>query len=128
MPARRPEECDLLVIEAIGSGDVEAAVQLYEPDATFVVSEDTVVTGVAAIREVIQAFVDAKASFDVDRVTAVPNGDGSLAVTRAKGTSTSTGPDGKTVTAPFHSVEVVRRQPDGTWLFIIDDPAGNGLT
>jgi hypothetical protein len=36
MPARKPEECDLQLIEAMQKGDVEAAVALYEPNATFV--------------------------------------------------------------------------------------------
>ena len=30
MPARKPEECDLLLIEAFHRGDLEAAVALYE--------------------------------------------------------------------------------------------------
>ncbi|MGI9659785.1 MAG: YybH family protein [Gaiellaceae bacterium] len=126
MPAHKPEECDLLVIKAIEEGDIEAAVALYEPDATFVVSPDNVVTGLDAIREVMQGFIDSDTTFDVEGVTAVPSGDGSIAVLRAKATATGPGPDGKTVTTPVHTIEVVRRQPDGTWRFIIDDPGGEG--
>jgi len=44
-----------------------------------------------------------------------------------KGSSTAPGSDGKPVTTPMHSVEVVRKQSDGTWLFAIDDPSGEGL-
>ena len=127
MPAQKPEECDLLLLKALEQGDLDAAVALYEPTATFVVSADQVVTGHAGIREVMQSFIAAKATFTIDAVTAVPSADGSVAVTRVKGSSTSPGPDGKPVTTPIHSVEVVRKQPDGTWLFIIDDPSGEGL-
>lgn len=127
MPAQKPEECDLLLLEAIGKEDLDAAVAMYEPNATFVVSTDQVVTGQAAIREVMQGFIAAKATFNIEAVTAVPSADGSVAVTRVKGSSTSPGPDGKPVTTPLHSVEVVRKQPDGTWLFIIDDPSGEGI-
>jgi|ABEF01.1.fsa_nt_gi ketosteroid isomerase-like protein len=127
MPAQKPEECDLLLLEAIGKEDLDAAVAMYEPNATFVVSADQVVTGQAAIREVLQGFIAAKATFNVEAVTAIPSADGSVAVTRVKGSSTSPGPDGQPVTTPLHSVEVVRKQPDGTWLFIIDDPSGEGL-
>lgn len=127
MPAHKPEECDLLLLEAIGKGDLDAAVALYEPTANFVVSADQMVTGHAAIREVMQGFIAAKATFNVDAVTAVPSADGSIAVTRVKGSSTSPGPDGKPVTNPIHSVEVVRKQADGTWLFIVDDPNGEGV-
>ena len=127
MPAQKPEECDLLLLKALEQGDLDAAVALYEPTATFVVSPDQVVTGQAGIREVMQGYIAAKATFNIDAVTAVPSVDGSVAVTRVKGSSTSPGPDGKPVTTPLHSVEVVRKQPDGTWLFIIDDPSGEGV-
>ena len=127
MPAQKPEECDLLLLKALEQGDLDAAVAMYESNATFVVSTDQMVTGQAAIREVMQGFIAAKATFNVEAVTAVPSSDGSVAVTRVKGSSTSPGPDGQPVTTPLHSVEVVRKQPDGTWLFIIDDPSGDGL-
>lgn len=127
MPAQKPEECDLLLLKALEQGDLDAAVAMYESNATFVVSTDQMVTGQAAIREVMQSFIAAKATFNVETVTAVPSSDGSVAVTRVKGSSTSPGPDGQPVTTPLHSVEVVRKQPDGTWLFIIDDPSGEGL-
>ena len=127
MPAHKPEECDLLVTKAIESGDLDAAVDLYEPDASFVVSPGELVTGLAAIREFLQGVIAAGATFELESVTAVPNGDGSMAVTRAKGSATSPDPDGNPVTTSFHSVEVVRKQPDGSWLFVIDDPSGEGL-
>ena len=128
MPAHKPEECDLLLLEAMErGGDLDAMVALYEPNANFVVSPDQIVTGHAAIREVLQGMIAAEAEFSVDAVTAVSSADGSVAVTRLKGSTTSPGPDGKPVTTPFHSVEVVRKQPDGTWRFVIDDPSGEGL-
>ena len=49
MPARKPEECDLLLMEAAHAGDVEAAVALYEPIAS-VQDSGEVVTRHAAIR------------------------------------------------------------------------------
>ena len=55
MPAHKPEECDLLLFEVIETGDLDAALALYEPDAIFVVSPDQIVTGHAAICEVLQA-------------------------------------------------------------------------
>ena len=127
MPAHRPEECDLLLFEVIETGDLDAELALYEPDAVFVVAPNLVVTGHAAIREVLQGMMAAGATGELDAVTAVLSGDGSLAFTRAKGSSTGPGPDGKPVTRHFHSIEVVRKQPDGTWRIVIDDPSGEGL-
>jgi uncharacterized protein (TIGR02246 family) len=127
MPARKPEEVDLLLQQAVlERGDLDAAVALYEPDAVFVVTPDQVVTGRAAIREVLQGMIAAKATGKINSVTSVTSADGSIAVTRTKGSMISQGTDGEPVTVPFHSIEVVRKQPDGTWLFVIDDPGGDG--
>jgi len=126
VPAHRPEECDLLLMKAIESGDLDAAVDLYEPSASFVVSPGQVATGHAAIREVLRGFMAAYATGKIDEVATVESADGSIAITRTKGSSSAPGPDGKPVTTPFHSVEVVRKQPDGTWRFVIDDPGGEG--
>ena len=122
MPARKPEECDLLLIEALHKGDVDAAVALYEPTAKFVLDSGQVVTGHTAIREVMQGYVAAKAEFTVEKVTAILNEESNVALTSVKGRARVTEPDGKVVTMTAQSMEVVRRQSDGTWLFMIDNP------
>ena len=127
MPANKPEDCDLLLFKVIDTGDLEAALDLYEPDAVFVVSPDHVVAGHAAIREVLQGMIAAGATGNLESVTAVPSADGTVAFTRAKGSSSGPGPNGEPVTTHFHSIEVVRKQPDGTWRIVIDDPGGMGL-
>jgi len=123
MPARKPEECDTLLVEAVNRGDLEAAVALYEPNASFVLESGQVVTGKAAVREVMQGFLALKPKFTIE-VKATSSGDGGLALTRGKWSLSGTGPDGKPVTMSGNSTEVVRRQPDGTWLFVIDNPRG----
>lgn len=121
MPAQKPEECDLLLIEALHAGDLDAAVALYEPDATFVLQSGEVITGRQAIREVMKEFLALKPRFSMD-VQAVQNGD--LALLRSRWSLSGTGADGQPVTLSGRSIEVVRRQADGTWLFVIDDPNG----
>ena len=37
---------------------------------------------------------------------------------------TGTGPDGKRTSSSARGTEVVRRQADGTWRFVIDSPTG----
>jgi ketosteroid isomerase-like protein len=56
MPAHKPEECDILVERALKSRDLEAAVALYEPNASFVLASGEVVTGHTAIREALKGF------------------------------------------------------------------------
>ena len=127
MPAYEPEQCDLLLFKYLETGELDAAVELYESDARFVVSADKVVIGQAAIREHLQEFIETYTPGELDSVTVVSSADGSIAFTRAKGTSTIIDADKNPVTTEFHTVEVVRRQPDGTWRIIIDDPSGEGL-
>jgi uncharacterized protein (TIGR02246 family) len=127
MAARRPEECDLRLFEVIATKDIDAALELYESDATFVVGPETVVTGKAAIREVLEGMMAGNATGRLEAVTVVESADGTIAFTRAQGSSTAAGPDGASVTTQFHSIEVVRKQPDGTWRIVIDDPSAAGL-
>jgi len=38
--------------------------------------------------------------------------------------ATGTGPDGERVTLTGHNADVLRRQSDGSWRFVIDNPWG----
>lgn len=127
MPAHRPEECDQLLFKTAGAGDLDAALALYEPDAVFVVGPGLVVTGHEASRKVLQGMLTAGGVGKIQGVTPVTSSDGTIAFTRATGSATHPGPDGKPVSARFHSVEVVRKRPDGTWRIAVDDPGGEGL-
>ena len=122
MPAKKPEDCDYLVAEYINAGNVEAAVDLYEPTATFMAEPGKPVTGHAAIREVMTAMMAGKPRIGMKVPIVVQNGD--LALTVSDYTVTSTGPDGKQASSSARGTEVVRRQADGTWRFIIDNPTG----
>jgi ketosteroid isomerase-like protein len=66
MPARKPEECDMLLIEAVHKGDLEAAIALYEPNASYVLDSGQVITGRAAIREVFQGYLTLKPKFTME--------------------------------------------------------------
>ena len=76
MPAYKPEECDQLLFETIDNGDLDGALDLYEPDAVFVVSPGHVVTGHAAIREVLKGMLAAGGTGKLERLTAVCSTDG----------------------------------------------------
>ena len=122
MPARSPEELDRLFSEALNAGDLEALVALYEPEATLTPQPGQVVTGTKAIREALSAFVATKPRLRLDVKTLAQTSD--IALTSAQWELAGTGPDGNPVKMAGHSVEVSRRQRDGTWLFVIDTPWG----
>src|SRR5689334_8310107 len=122
MQARTPEEIDSLFAKALNAGDLDALVSLYEPQASLMASPGNVVTGTAAIREALAGFVAAKPSMTLDARTLAQSGD--VALVSASWRLSMTGPDGKPATMSGRSVEVVRRQAGGRWLFAIDFPFG----
>jgi len=122
MPAHKPEECDLLIEQALKNKDLDTAVALYETNASLVLDSGEVVTGRAAIREALKGFLAFEEIHFTREITAIQSGDGTLAMLRGAYSGTYTGPDGKRVTVTGNNVEVVRRQPDGTWLRLLDQP------
>ena len=124
MPTNNPEETNQLLAKALNSGDLEAAVALYEADATFFPEPGQAVTGTASIREALAGFIAMKPALNIETVVSAITGD--TARTQNKWTMKATGPDGSPVDMGGQSAEVVRRQPDGSWKFIIDNPWGTG--
>ena len=120
MPANSPEEVDVLFEKALNSGDVSGLVSLYEPNASLVGADGQPATGHDAIRGALQGFADMKPKIDLKVEKTVQVGE-DLAL--CYGVWTLTTGDQKMT---GKSMEVVRRQADGTWLFAIDDPWGRG--
>ena len=125
MPARTPAECDIQVIEAVNAGDLESAVALYEPEAAVVSPKGATVTGTEAIREVLTSFIAMKPPISIEVPSVVQSGD--TAVLHSKWSLKGTDASGNSVESAGNGIEVVRRQADGTWKFIIDNPFGPDL-
>lgn len=123
MPAQRPEQCDLLIGEAINSGNIDAALELYESNATFAAEPGTAVSGLAAIRGVMEGFTALNPTINVQVPLVLECGE--IALLHSEWTLSGINPDGSALSAQGKGIEVVRRQADGTWKFIIDNPNGN---
>lgn len=120
MPAQKPEDVDAMFERGINAGDVEAVVALYEPEGTLVAMPGQPLTGREAIRAAIQGFVDAGTNLKLVVNSVVIGGD--VAMVYNDWTGTMRGPDGATIDISGKAIEICRRQPDGSWLFVIDDP------
>ena len=118
MPAHAPAELHDLFRTAFNRGDLDALAALYEPAATLVV-DGSAVSGIEGIRVTLQAWLSRKARMELDTRSVIESTDG-LAVLHGAWTVTST-EDGSPQTHGV-STEVVRKQADGTWLFVIDNP------
>jgi uncharacterized protein (TIGR02246 family) len=122
MTARSPEELDRLFSAAPNAGDIEALMRLYEPQAALRPAPGQVAQGTAAIRAALTGFLRMKPQL---AVTSRLLGQGNdIALMTGRWTLKGTGADGNPVQMTGQSAEVARRQPDGSWLFVVDAPRG----
>ena len=105
--AVQPEDLDRLFLERANAGDVDGVVDLYEPDAVLAFPPGRQAAGRAAIREVYADLLASRPRFTGEIRPAIRNGDIAITSTVRPGNAT---------------VEIARRQPDGTWLWLIDQP------
>jgi uncharacterized protein (TIGR02246 family) len=117
-----PEELLKSVVDGINAGDLEALMTLYEPDAAFAAQPGTLAHGSAGIRASLGGFIAMKGTLDL-RVTRVLRAS-DLALVAGDWSFNGTGPGGAPVTLTGHNADVLRRQPDGSWRFVIDNPWG----
>ncbi len=122
---RHPEDCSRVLVAALESGDIETSVALYESSAVLFKKSGEVMTGLDAIRENNAAVIALKPKFTIAFINATLSGDGSLATNRMKAELAFTKPDGQLVQTNVDTLEVLRKQEDGSWRYIIDDPYGS---
>ena len=115
-----PRELSKLFEQYFAEGDLDRLMTLYEDDAMFPTTRSTA-SGLDEIRAVLKGYLDsgAKLVFGESLVFQVDD----LALTHTPWTMEMT--DGSK--AEGATAEVVRRQADGTWKYIIDNPDGTAL-
>ena len=124
-PPTSPEACDRLFVEHVNAGDLDALMSLYEPTSSLVRRDGTLARGHAEIREVLERLTMRSARMRSEIVKVVPAGT-DLAMVYNDWHMSGKPADGQPVEASGKALEVVRRQPDGTWRFILDDPFARG--
>ena len=125
MKAGSPAQVIDLFTEALNSGDVDGALRLYEPGATFAPQPGEEVEGHNAIRKALAGFAALKPRLHGEISRVLTAGDVALVMNRWQLEGTQ--PDGAPVEMRGHSADVLRRAPDGAWRILIDDPWGGGV-
>jgi ketosteroid isomerase-like protein len=123
MNVSRPEDFHRSYAEAFNSGDVQSVVNLYEPNAVFVPQPDQVVSGHAAIAELPKQFQALGHMLGAMRYFISA---GEVALASATWQISGGDPDGKPIDVRETSADLLRRQPDGRWLLVVDHPFGAG--
>lgn len=117
-----PEQALRSIVDGINTGSLDALMRLYEPEAAFAIQPGSLSHGLPGIREALASFMAMKGKLDLNVTRVLEASD--LALVTTVWSFTGTGPDGEPVKLAAQSADVLRRQADGTWRFVIDNPWG----
>ncbi|MGC0420142.1 YybH family protein [Embleya sp. AB8] len=124
MPARTPQDLHTDYAAAFNAGDLDTLAACYEDAAVFTGTTGRL-HGVAAIRAHLADLLAHRPIFRLHTRDIAVTGDLALLSSDWRFTSTTpTDAAGDTrVDTTGTSFEVARRQPDGTWRYVIDEPS-----
>jgi uncharacterized protein (TIGR02246 family) len=110
------------IVTGINTGNLDSLMPLYESDAAFAKEPGSLAPGASGIREALSGFISMNGTLDLE-VTRVLEVD-DLALVIGVWSFDGTGPDGEPVRLEAKNADVLRRQTDGSWRFVIDNPWG----
>ena len=122
MSRETPEQLLKSIVDGINTGNLDALMSLYEPDAAFAQQPGSLAHGTTGVRESLISFIAMKGTLDLNVIRVLEAG--GLAFVAGTWTFSGTGPDGEPVTLSGRNGDVLRRQDDGSWRFVIDNPWG----
>lgn len=120
MLSNKAEDWPSLFEERLNAGDLDGVMKLYEPTAHFVARSGETVVGRDHIRPFVAGMIQSKTKLKSQVVRAINVNDIAVLYTDFQGTMVD--PSGQRVDIGHHAIEVLRRQPDGTWKLIVGDP------
>ena len=105
--AKQPNDLEKLFVERTNAGDLDGLVALYAPDAIIADGDDVIAVGQKQIRKFFTKFLAQRPQLDSSlQAPSLCSGDIALTSSRLSNGD---------ITA-----EVARRQPDGRWLWVVD--------
>jgi uncharacterized protein (TIGR02246 family) len=124
MSARTPKQVHEFFTKAFQDHDLEGLMSLYDPDAVMIPEPGKPpVRGHAAIRAALDRLQSLKPrDGNLETVFCIERDD--LALMRSKWHFTGTAPDGHLIKMPGSGTEVMRKQADGSWVHLLDNPWG----
>jgi ketosteroid isomerase-like protein len=122
MSTATPEQVLESIVTGINSGNLESLMPLYESEAAFAAQPGSLAHGTPGVSEALNGFISMRGKLDLEVTRVLEVGD--LALVIGVWSFAGTGPDGEPVRLAARNADVLRRQADGTWRFVIDNPWG----
>ncbi len=117
-----PGDMILRVAQAMTHHDCDELLSFYEPDAVLVKADGTEARGHVAIRADYETYLDKVVSMTAEAVWVHVVGE--IATVRGKYNITFKRSSGEILEVTGSPIEVLRRQFDGSWLYVIDNGSG----
>ncbi|HKR48809.1 MAG TPA: nuclear transport factor 2 family protein [Pseudonocardiaceae bacterium] len=122
MTASTPQELQTRFLELFLNNDLDGLLSLYEDTAVFVLQGGESAVGTAGIREALSGLLGIAQKFDLVPSFAVEV-DG-VALMHGNWSLEGVDPAGNPLSMGGTTIEVARRQVDGSWLYSVDSPFG----
>jgi ketosteroid isomerase-like protein len=117
-----PEEVLTYQVQEFNKGNTDFLMALYEKEACFSPRPGEIDNDSASIRRSFQGLINMGAKLQANKKR-VPYS-GNLALLITEWTLVGTDPNGKSINLAGRGTIVFRRQPDGNWLMVIENPWG----
>jgi uncharacterized protein (TIGR02246 family) len=108
--------------DELNKGNLSYVLSLYETDACFVSQSGEIVKGQENIRQILQGFIDMKGKLETSVKNVFNTRD--IALLISEWSLSGIEPDDKAVSLRGKATDVLRKQSDGTWRIVIDNPWG----
>lgn len=115
--------CAQITSRRITKGNITFLITLYEKDAWFASEPGQVINDLNSIRLTLQRFINMGARLEAKVKRVIHASDLALLITEWSITGTESA-DGTLINLTGRGTIVLRRQLDGTWLMIIENPWG----
>ncbi|XID93948.1 YybH family protein [Paenibacillaceae bacterium WGS1546] len=120
--AQTPIEVIEWISDKFTLGDVDILLEVYEPNAVMVAQPGVIVNGLEGVRAGLLGMLSLHIDLKLIPRKVLQSGDIALVISEWTMTKPGTGE----LVMSGQSSDVVRQQPDGTWLMVIDNPHGLG--
>jgi ketosteroid isomerase-like protein len=117
-----PEEVFDLQVKEFNKGNMSFLMTLYENGACFASEPGQVVEDLKNIRQSLQSFIDMRSKLEAKVKRVIQANDLTLLIT--EWSINGTKPDGKSINLTGRGTVILRRQSDGNWLMVIENPWG----